>query len=550
MKKFLILQIILCMILTVKYAAALDSLTLLATLLGENENDEFLHCASAGDVNGDDFKDIIVGAPQMLIDRGYAYIYFGGTEFDTIPDVRLIGEPFGPGGFSRFGVTVASAGDVNDDGYDDVLVGADFGWNSQIGWRTGKAFLFLGGEDMDSIPDVTFLGCFDDFEYFGGVISSAGDVNDDGYDDVIIGSPSYPGGWLSGRAYIYFGSQNMDNEYDICIQGGEGDCLGNSVNSIGDINQDGYADLFIGATCDGHTGFEGRASIYFGGDPMDTTADVTFWGDSASFYSVGSYIASAGDVNGDSIPDVMISAKSKVKLFFGGAQMDTLADVILTGEEPVAEASRGSYRISSAGDLNKDSYADIMVSHPSFGDSNEGKVYIFYGGPDMDTSFDIALIGDHEVWANFGSSICSGQDINGDGYNEILISSVEKQSTMKGKVFIYTSGPVSAVGTENVQVLKSFRLHQNYPNPFNSVTAIEFDVEGSEYRAPIQTTLRVYNIRGRLVRTLLAEKMPPGTYRVTWDGKDECGKEVASGIYFYQVRMGNVIDARKMLVLK
>ena len=91
MKKFLILQTLLCVALTVKCAVALDSLTLLATLLGENENDEFLDCASAGDVNGDGFKDIIVGAPQMLIDRGYAYVYFGGTEFDTIPDVRLIG---------------------------------------------------------------------------------------------------------------------------------------------------------------------------------------------------------------------------------------------------------------------------------------------------------------------------------------------------------------------------------------------------------------------------------------------------------------------------
>ena len=529
---------------------ALDTLTLLATLVGENEHDFFVECASAGDVNGDGLKDIIVGATQELTDRGYAYIYFGATEFDTIPDVRLVGEPFGPGGYSRFGVAVASAGDVNNDGYDDVLVGADFGWNGEIGWRTGKAFLFLGGEDMDSIPDVTFLGCFDDFEYFGGVISSAGDVNDDGYDDVIIGSPSYPGGWASGRAYVYFGGQNMDNDYDVCIQGGEGDCLGNSVNSIGDINQDGYEDVFIGAACDGHTGFEGRASIYFGGDPMDTTADVTFWGDSASFYFVGSYIAGAGDVNGDSVPDVMISAKSKVKLFLGGAEMDTIADVILTGEEPLPEASHGSYRISGGGDLNKDGFGDIMVSHPGFGDSGQGKVYIFFGGPDMDTLFDIALIGDYRPWTEFGRNIAKAGDMNGDGYDEILICSDDDQTTMRGKIFIYSSGPVSAVGTEDVQVVNSFRLHQNYPNPFNSATAIQFDVEGSDCRAPIQSTLRVYNIRGRLVKTLLDDKKAPGTYRVTWDGKDGTGQEVASGIYFYQVRIGSMKDEKKMLVLK
>ncbi|NIM97900.1 MAG: hypothetical protein GTO24_07420, partial [candidate division Zixibacteria bacterium] len=92
---------------------------------------------------------------------GYAYIYFGGAAFDTIPDVRLIGEPFSPGGYSGFGKSVASAGDVNHDGYDDVLVAADFGWNYQVGWRTGKVFLYFGGVEMDSIEDVVFLGSFD-----------------------------------------------------------------------------------------------------------------------------------------------------------------------------------------------------------------------------------------------------------------------------------------------------------------------------------------------------------------------------------------------------
>ncbi|NIM99651.1 MAG: VCBS repeat-containing protein, partial [candidate division Zixibacteria bacterium] len=70
-----------------------------------------------GDVNGDGFKDIIVGAPQMRVNPGRAYIFLGGVKFDTIPDVTLIGKPASPAGFSRFGIKVASAGDVNSDGY-------------------------------------------------------------------------------------------------------------------------------------------------------------------------------------------------------------------------------------------------------------------------------------------------------------------------------------------------------------------------------------------------------------------------------------------------
>ncbi len=119
---------------------ALDSLTLLATLVGEKENDEFIACASAGDVNGDGFKDIIIGATQAMMDRGYAYVYLGGPDFDTIPDVRLIGEPFSPSGFSNFGCLTACAGDVNNDGYDDVMVSANFGFNYDIGWGRERFF--------------------------------------------------------------------------------------------------------------------------------------------------------------------------------------------------------------------------------------------------------------------------------------------------------------------------------------------------------------------------------------------------------------------------
>jgi hypothetical protein len=546
-RRFLTAMAFLCILLLPVYLSALDSLPLLTALVGEKENDQFYRCASAGDVNGDGFNDIIVGATQGLVDRGYANIYFGGPGFDTIPDVRLIGEPFSPGGFSNFGCLVACAGDVNNDGYDDVLVSANFGYNYDIGWKTGKVFLYFGGADMDSIEDVVFQGSHDDFNWYGSAISSAGDLNQDGYDDVIIGCPEYPGGWGMGRAYIYFGGDYMDDQFDVCIQGDTGDYLGACVKTVGDINNDGYGDVLVGAPLDGQTRFEGRASIYFGGDPMDTIPDVTFWGDSAGFQHAGSPMCATSDVNGDNYPDVLVSASSKVKLFFGGTDMDTTADIVLTGEEPVNEPY--SYEVSDAGDLNRDGFGDIMIGDASVGDSPLGKVYIFYGGSDMDTVFDIVLTGDPEPWSNFGGRMVSVGDVNADGFDEVMVSS-HGDSTSQGKVFIFTSCLSSVSDDDREQTPHGFRLDQNYPNPFNSGTAIQYTVSALEHSGPTRVIMRIYNVRGQMVRTLVDEEKQSGAYQVFWDGNDSGGKPVASGLYLYRLTAGNVSEEKKMLLLK
>jgi hypothetical protein len=538
----------LLLILLASLAAALDSLPLLATLVGENQRDYLFQCASAGDVNGDGFDDIVVGADQMMMDVGYAYICFGGSDFDAIPDVKLIGEPFGLGGYSNFGCVVACAGDVNNDGYDDVLVSAEFGFNYDIYWRTGKVFLYFGGAEMDSIEDVVFQGCVEDDERFGMSVSGAGDVNKDGYSDVIIGAPGYPYGLGYGRAYIYFGGENMDDQFDVCLEGeNQADGLGGRVKGVGDIDGDGYDDVLVGSGTAGPTHCEGKASIYLGGDAMDDIEDIVIWGDSANFHMAGIWIGGAGDVNGDGLADVIVSASSKVKLFFGGAEMDTVAHIVLTGEEPVNAPY--SYEVSDAGDLNKDGFGDIMIGDPSVGDTPLGKVYVFCGGPDMDTVFDIELTGDQEPWSYFGARMASVGDLNADGFEEIAASSYG-DSTRKGKVFIYTSCPTAVSDDDQEQTFHSFRLDQNYPNPFNSSTSIRYSVPSPGLKHQTHAILQIYNIRGQLVRTLVDEDMSVGTRQVLWDGNDSRGKPVASGLYLYRLTIGTVSEERKMLLLK
>jgi hypothetical protein len=97
-----------------------------------------------------------------------------------------------------------------------------------------------------------------------------------------------------------------------------------------------------------------------------------------------------------------------------------------------------------------------------------------------------------------------------------------------------------------------FSLGQNYPNPFNPATTIPFQVYGSRFivHSPIHTSLKIYNVLGQLVRTLLDEEKQPGNYQIIWDGKDQKGNEVSSGIYFYQLKSGDYKETRKMSLLK
>jgi len=97
---------------------------------------------------------------------------------------------------------------------------------------------------------------------------------------------------------------------------------------------------------------------------------------------------------------------------------------------------------------------------------------------------------------------------------------------------------------------RDFSLRQNYPNPFNPTTTIQFRVGILGFGETIYTTLKIYNIKGQLVRTLFDEEKLSGDYNIIWDGRDNSGKEVASGIYFYQLKTKDYTDTKKMVLLR
>jgi hypothetical protein len=107
---------------------------------------------------------------------------------------------------------------------------------------------------------------------------------------------------------------------------------------------------------------------------------------------------------------------------------------------------------------------------------------------------------------------------------------------------------------ERKDIIETFSLSQNYPNPFNPTTAIPFHISCKLHDAscttPSHTTLTIYNVLGQRVRTLVDEDKLPVEYKVIWDGKDGAGKDVASGIYFYRLKVGDYAETKRMVLLK
>jgi len=428
-----------------KGAASMDN-SFDVTFTGKKTDNYFGYSvAAAGDVNGDNYDDIIVGANNFYFQAGRVYIYFGGSSMDNTPDLTLTGVAT----HIQFGVSVSTAGDVNNDGYDDVIVGASY-YNSY----TGRAYVYFGGDPMDDGADAVMAG-ESTYNYFGGAVSTAGDVNNDGYDDVIIAASGYNSD--AGRAYIYFGNSGstMDNTADVILDDGvSDDVYGVSVSTAGDVNGDNYDDVIVGA--DNYADAYGVAYIYFGGNPMNTDADVTMYGEN-KYDHFGFSVSTAGDVNGDNYDDVIVSAvgysshTGRAYIFYGDSatSMDNTADVTMEGE--ASDNYFGEWA-SNAGDVNNDGYDDVIVGADGY-NSYTGRAYVYYGGNSMDNTADITVTGEGPN-EYFGFSVSGAGDVNGDNYDDFIVGAYNYPEN--GKAYLY-SGPSAPVPVE----LASFTAETN-----------------------------------------------------------------------------------------
>ena len=350
---------------------------------GQEDSDFGYSAGTAGDVNGDGYADVIIGAPSYttaFYPQGLVFVYHGSASgLSPDPDWAVIGDDID----GYFGRSVGTAGDVNGDGFSDVVVGAPGADLPNLD-GSGRVFVYHGSAlGLSRSPDTILQ--IGGTHSFGQSVRAAGDVNRDGFADVVVGTPD--------RADVFLGSEAglslVPNWTALSDQSGAG--FGEEVGAAGDVNGDGYDDIVVGAPrYNNGQDHEGRAYVYHGspGGPSHTANWVA---ESNQFPALfGSSVGTAGDVNSDGYADLVVGAiwytngqrsEGRAFVFYGSASGLSLT-ANWTADSNQAEASFGA-SVGTAGDVNGDGSPDLIIGAPEYsnGQQKEGRAYVFHSAP-------------------------------------------------------------------------------------------------------------------------------------------------------------------------
>ncbi|BAZ48272.1 putative outer membrane adhesin [Nostoc sp. NIES-4103] len=426
--------------------------------------------SGAGDINGDGIDDLIIGAsgadPNGQSDAGSSYVVFGssggfGASFN-------LAELDGSNGFvingidarDRSGTSVSDAGDFNGDGFDDLIISARYSYTYAYTYGADESYVLFGSSSgFDASLNLSSLDGSNGFviNYTpASSVSSAGDINSDGFDDVIIGKRGFivDEGYnytiiSSGSSYVVFGNSSGFTNRSLIGS------AGNSVSSAGDFNGDGFDDLIISARY--AQSYRGSSYVVFGSISGISSSDLPSLNGSNGFVinginigdNSGYSVSNAGDFNGDGFDDLIIGAPGAD---FNG-QFDAGQSYVVFGSSSGFDASlnlaeldgsngfvinginTGDFSgrfVSSAGDFNGDGFDDLIISAPGAdpnGQNNAGQSYVVFGSSSVFASLNLSsldgsngfVINGIDADDRSGSSVSSAGDINGDGFDDLII---------------------------------------------------------------------------------------------------------------------------------
>ncbi|HVZ35253.1 MAG TPA: integrin alpha, partial [Polyangiaceae bacterium] len=438
--------------------------------------------SAAGDVNGDGYADLIIGAPGVASGAGSAYVVFGHAS----------GAPLTLGaaqtqGFTIYselgmaaGTSVAGVGDVNGDGLDDLLVGAPS--DVDIAQAGGAAYVVFGKADTASVSLTTIqngqgggyairgttMG-----QQIGTSVAAAGDVNGDGLRDVIVGS-------AVGATYVVFGkaSPSSISVWDPAQEVADGFALssanlsvsaGAKVSGAGDVDGDGLDDVFVGASA-APAGGGGVAFVVFGKATTEPVSLSDVQAGQARGFSINAAdganvsdlsVSGAGDVDGDGLADVIIglpqasprgvtgAGTAYVVFGKGNSTAVALADLDAGSSEGFVisganEFDNVAHSVAGAGDLDGDGFGDLVIGSTNAaigGSASHGALFVVFGARTpvslsvgalaTDSTLGFAALGASNV-EKLGTSVAGGADINGDGLLDLVAGAIDLGNSTSG----------------------------------------------------------------------------------------------------------------------
>jgi len=418
-----------------------------ATLAPDDETGIGAAVSAAGDVNGDLYDDVAIGAPDANAATGAVYIFHGSASgLSTAAATTLTG----PAVDAYFGWAISGRGDVNNDGYDDLVVGAP---GYTLG--AGRVAVYLGSASGLSTTAASTRDGATAGEACAYAVAMLPDVNGDAMDDVAFGCPTY--NTSTGRFYVLSGTATGVDTSTVKLFGGtSGYYTGRAVGAAGDTNGDGFGDVVVGAFGYSSTTLisAGRAYIYRGSATGVTASGRgTITGASAGS-RLGSAVAGIGDVNNDGYADIVIGAHgsatvaSGAYIFHGGASGITATSPTAAAAS-VTTTSLGVYvgsTVSAAGDIDGDGYDDVAIG--AIGDSSSaGAVYVYRGSASGLTSTGAVAFSGAVATAQLGWSLSTAGDVDGDGDEELLMSAYNNTSPVDSSAWLFAGSSAGLATT-------------------------------------------------------------------------------------------------------
>lgn len=493
------------------------------SLVGDYPGDNFSVVTGLGDINNDGFDDFAVGSP----DSNYVKIFFGKTVFDSLNFLKIKNDTDSDYR-SAFGFCIAGKGDLNADGFNDLVISNPYHGD----YMSGALYVYMGkNAKLSSTPDYEIYGPRLNSQ-FGYSISISGDIDGDGYDDILVGAPFYLSDFN-----IYFGGETINTTPNITIKDSlNEEFLGISVSIIDDLNQDGKDEFMVGKPSSFLVD-SSKAYLFYGGDIRTIGFEYAIAFSKIKDEALGNKVTGLGDINYDGYKDFAIMSRGSILIYCSNKENIYKSPLIIE-----KDMSKGHFMtIENIGDINRDNFSDFIIGSENPANNYSGLIDVYFGSKDTLELF--TTISGDTPHSYFGSYISNIGSIQGDSIQYIAVGGKRYPTGIPDKnhseIKIYSYQSVTDMKRDQFHKY-DYKLYQNYPNPCNPETKISFSVPHEVY-----VTLIVYNILGEELMQLINKTMVSGYHTINLNLTN-----LPSGIYIYNIQAGEFIETKKMVLLR